>query len=300
MVDTHEIISTIAILRIIGNFLWLSTISTLIGGIAGILTGLITKYCRFVTRSSIHETFVMFLLAMLSYYLADLLKMSGIIAIIVCSVMQAHYSWYNLSPQGKHVSAVTFQTLGYFSEALIFSFIGVGIFEYRRSEWSPSFIGIEFGIIIVGRLLSVLLVQYAFVLCGSKNTFKFKELVFLSYAGMIRGAIALGLAIKAYAIFTEYDVMVTSVLSLVIISTLIFGSFMPLVAGCLLDPPANKKHGAEGSPSMLSENMAQAKVHLLSSQGSEFKSGSFPDPDRSPDNKPHKRHHVSQHIPLKK
>ena len=56
------------------------------------------------------------------------------------------------------MSAVTFQTLGYFAEAMIFSFIGVGIFEYRRSDWSPTFIGLEFIIIIVGRLLSVLIV----------------------------------------------------------------------------------------------------------------------------------------------
>ena len=93
----------------------------------------------------------------------------------------------------------------------------------------------------MGRLLSVLVVQYSFVLFGCENTFKFKELVFLSYAGMIRGAIALGLALKAFAVFSEYEVFVTSVLSLVIISTLVFGSFMPLVAKCLLDPPNKQK-----------------------------------------------------------
>ena len=86
----------------------------------------------------------------------------------------------------------------------------------------------------------MIIVQYSFVVCGCENTFKFKELVFLSYAGMIRGAIALGLALKASAVFSEYEVFVTSVLSLVIISTLVFGSFMPLVAKLLLDPPESK------------------------------------------------------------
>ena len=47
---------------------------------------------------------------------------------------------------------------------------------------------------------------------------------------MIRGAIALGLAIKADSYFSQYEFVVTSVLALVILSTLIFGSFMPLVA----------------------------------------------------------------------
>ena len=116
---------------------------------------------------------------------------------------------------------------------------------------------------------------------------------------MIRGAIALGLAIRAYAIFTEYDVMVTSVLLLVILSTLIFGSFMPLVARCLLDPPTNKNHDAKRSPTITieTESMSQAKEQLLSS---EFNSGSFPVPNCSPDGKdPPKRHHISQQIPIR-
>ena len=96
--------------------------------------------------------------------------------------------------------------------------------------------------IVVARISSVLLVQYAFVLCGAEKTLKFKECVFLSYAGMIRGAIALGLAIKAEHYFSEYDFVVASVLALVIVSTLIFGSLMPLVAKCLLDPPKAKTH----------------------------------------------------------
>ena len=81
------------------------------------------------------------------------------------------------------------------------------------------------------------------MLCGADHKLKFKECVFISYAGMIRGAIALGLAIKAEGSFNEYEFVVASVLALVILSTLIFGSFMPLVAKCLLDkpPPPTKK-----------------------------------------------------------
>ena len=119
--------STIGLM--IGNFFFLSFVSGLIGLVGGIVSGLMTKHFRFLTRNSIHETFVLAVIAFLSYYIADLFEMSGIISIIVTAVMQAQYSWYNLSPQGKSVSAVTFQTLGYFSEALIFSYIGLGIFK---------------------------------------------------------------------------------------------------------------------------------------------------------------------------
>ena len=152
----------------IGNFFFLSFVSAFIGFVGGVISGLMTKHLKFMTRNSVHETFFLAIIAFISYYVADVFKMSGIISIIVTSVMQAQYSWYNLSPQGKSVSAVTFQTLGYFSEALIFSYIGIGIFAIPEQDWSISFIGIELLLIVVARLFSILLVQYAFVLFGAE------------------------------------------------------------------------------------------------------------------------------------
>ena len=82
----------------VGNFLYLSLVSAVIGLVGGLLSGLVTKHFRFLTRNSVHETFFLITIAFLSYYLADLFEMSGIISIIVTSVMQAQYAWYNLSP----------------------------------------------------------------------------------------------------------------------------------------------------------------------------------------------------------
>ena len=73
----------------VGNFLYLSLVSAVIGLVGGLLSGLVTKHFRFLTRNSVHETFFLITIAFLSYYLADLLEMSGIISIIVTSVMQA-------------------------------------------------------------------------------------------------------------------------------------------------------------------------------------------------------------------
>ena len=129
LVSKHQTYTMSTIGDMIANFFFLSFVSGVIGLLGGIISGLMTKHFRFLTRNSIHETFVLVVIAFLSYYIADCLEMSGIISIIVTSVMQAQYSWYNLSPQGKSVSAVTFQSMGYFAEALIFSYIGLGIFK---------------------------------------------------------------------------------------------------------------------------------------------------------------------------
>lgn len=172
------------------------------------------------------------MLAFASYYFADACGQSGIISIIVTSVIMGQYTWYNLSPQGKHVTAVTFQTLGFGAEAIIFSFVGLGIFQYAKTSWSPSFVVLEFFVIIAARYGAVFIVEWLFLIC-TKRTLTNKELAFLSYAGMIRGAIAFGLAVETW---TDPTVL-TSVLVLVMATTVIFGSLMPLVTKCLLKGP---------------------------------------------------------------
>ncbi len=71
----------------IGNFFFLSLVSALIGLVGGLVSGLMTKHFRFLTKNSVHETFLLATIAFLSYYLADLFELSGIISIIVTSVM---------------------------------------------------------------------------------------------------------------------------------------------------------------------------------------------------------------------
>ena len=45
--------------------------------------------------------------------------------LLATSIILSHYAFYNLSPQGQHVTSVTFQTLGYMAEAIVFAYVGV-------------------------------------------------------------------------------------------------------------------------------------------------------------------------------
>ena len=59
-----------------------------------------------------------------------------------------------------------------------------------------------------------------------------KELIFICYGGMIRGAIAFGLVLKIPIdpeINPHRGIIVTTTLALVIITTVLFGSFMPVI-----------------------------------------------------------------------
>jgi NhaP-type Na+/H+ or K+/H+ antiporter len=103
-------------------------------------------------------------------------------------------------------------------------------------------------IIIIGRLSAVWGVHFAIGLCQKESEITINELAFISYGGMIRGAIAFGLVLKipegdadGTGEFKERGVIVTTTLAIVIITTVIFGSFMPLVQRLLMGEPDNKQ-----------------------------------------------------------
>lgn len=67
--------------------------------------------------------------------------------------------------------------------------------------------------------------------CGYDSKMSFKELLFVWYAGMIRGAIAFGLVLRIDGDkYANRDVIVTTSLSLVIFTTVFYGSTVGLVS----------------------------------------------------------------------
>ena len=203
------------------------------------------KYFRFLCHSAITETILLLLIGMICYFISESLKFSGIISLLASGITMAHYTWYNLSPQGKTISSVTFSILGSIAESFVFAYIGLCVFTYTTGPeevtdsdyyWSVSFIGWMTLIVIVGRVCAVFTVHGLFSLCAKKKDVSLKELIFISYGGMIRGAIAFGLVLKIPVAnektgekFKERGVVITTTLALVIITTVLFGSFMPVV-----------------------------------------------------------------------
>ena len=95
-------------LAIVGNFFGLSGGSLAIGLAMGLLASYILKKMRFIAVSSIKETLLIFCFGYVAYSVGEIAHMSGIISLLTSGIIMAHYGWYNLSPQGKHVSCVAF------------------------------------------------------------------------------------------------------------------------------------------------------------------------------------------------
>ena len=116
-------------------------------------------------------------------------------------------------------------------------------------------------IIIVGRLIAVWSAHGLFSICSKKVDYTTKELCFISFGGMIRGAIAFGLVLKipeptgSVNDFKERGAVVTTTLACVIFTTVVFGSFMPVVQRLLI--PQIEKTASENESSSPSDKRTQ-------------------------------------------
>ena len=132
--------------------------------------------------------------------------MSGVMALLTCSIIDSHYTWYNLSPQGKSTSTVTIAFMGTFCEASVYSYVGIALYSSIPTWWSFTFIGVFFAIVVVFRIISIFSVFYLGRCCCRRKTISFRELIFISYAGMIRGAIAFALVLEIpYCAYDDFD-----------------------------------------------------------------------------------------------
>jgi len=185
---------------IIGDFILVLIVSILAGIFFGVLGSLMFKYLRWLSGNSVLETFLFCIMGLLSYYagtglFVNNVRLSGI-CIYVTGIIFGHYAYYNLSPQGKAVTKVTISFMGHAGEAGIWCYVGLALYSSIPGYWSWSFIGWELLIIVVGRIIAVIFCFYLIKLCYPTTFLTFSEVMYITFYGMIRGAVAFANAIN--------------------------------------------------------------------------------------------------------
>lgn len=170
------------------------------------------------------ECLMIFCFAYMAYATSEFAGFSGIIALLTSGVVMAHYAWYNLSHEGQHGSYLVFQFMGLAMQGFIFSYLGVSFFSFAHLDWSYDLILVELGICILGRFGGTLGLIGLLTLCGYNSGITFKQVFFIGYAGLIRGAIAFGLVLRLDESLPNRSVIVTTCLTLVVFTTIFFGA----------------------------------------------------------------------------
>ena len=128
--------------------------SFLVGSLMGCITALITKFTQIKQFSQLEST-LFILMSYSTYLLAEVLHLTGIVAVLFCGICQAHYTYNNLSKESRSTTRQFFALLNFMAENFIFSYVGVSMFTFPKHKFDPAFIIGSFVAIIVGRAVNI-------------------------------------------------------------------------------------------------------------------------------------------------
>jgi len=210
------------IFRFFGMFFGSAGIGTLVA----LLSSLVLKYIDLYTNPSL-EFALMLCFVYVPYALAEGLHLSGIMAILFCGIVMAHYTHYNLSPVTQITMQQTMRTMAFVCESCVFVYLGLGIFSFpHQVELSLTLWSLV--LVLAGRALNI------FPLAALCNKFRSHQItrrmmVIMWFSGL-RGAIAYALCLHLEFEEEVRKVLVTTTLIVVLFTTIVLGGgTLPLV-----------------------------------------------------------------------
>ncbi|KAL3349477.1 hypothetical protein AABB24_022543 [Solanum stoloniferum] len=145
-------------LSFLGNFFYLFLASTLLGAGTGLLSAYIIKKLYFGRHSTDREVALMMLMAYLSYMLAELFYLSGILTVFFCGIVMSHYTWHNVTESSRVTTRHAFATLSFLAETFLFLYVGMDALDIEKWKFvsgrpglSISVSSILMGLILLGR-----------------------------------------------------------------------------------------------------------------------------------------------------
>nr|CAD1829642.1 unnamed protein product [Ananas comosus var. bracteatus] len=230
-------IDATVVLEVVGNFFYLFFTSTFLGVFAGLLSAYIIKTLYFGRHSTDREVSLMMLMAYLSYMLAELLDLSGILTVFFCGIVMSHYTWHNVTEKSRITTKHTFATLSFIAEIFLFLYVGMDALDIEKwklaSDSPGKTVGISsilLGLVMVGRAAFVFPLSFLSNLTkrSPERKITFNQQIIIWWAGLMRGAVSIALAYNKFtrAGYTQLPsnaMMITSTITVVLFSTMVFG-----------------------------------------------------------------------------
>ncbi|GMN25102.1 hypothetical protein TIFTF001_000797 [Ficus carica] len=252
-------------LNLLGTFLYLFFTSTALGLSVGLISAYIIKTLYFGRHSTDREVALMMLMAYLSYMVAELLSLSGILTIFFCGIVMSHYTWHNVTESSRITTKHAFATISFIAETFIFLYVGMDAMDIEK--WKISNASPGTSIIVSSTLLALVLLgraAFVFPIANIKNCFQrtertkieFRKQFIIWWAGLMRGAVTIALCYNQFAESEESSteesaLMITSTIIVVLFSTVVFGSITkPLIEAMLLRHSKPSSSDAADTPSL--------------------------------------------------
>ncbi|NP_001310702.1 sodium/hydrogen exchanger 2 [Ricinus communis] len=237
--------------QFICNFFYLFLTSTMLGVLTGLLSAYIIKKLYFGRHSTDREFSLMMLMAYLSYMLAELFFLSGILTVFFCGIVMSHYTWHNVTESSRVTSKHAFATMSFVAEIFIFLYVGMDALDIEKWRFvsdspgtSVAVSSILLALVMVGRA------AFVFPLSFVSNFFKksptekigIKQQFVIWWAGLMRGAVSMALAYNKFTSLGHTHlrgnaIMITSTITVVLFSTVVFGLMTKPLIRLLLPHP---------------------------------------------------------------
>ncbi|KAL9379089.1 hypothetical protein Peur_027571 [Populus x canadensis] len=233
------------------NFLYLFLTSTMLGVLTGLVSAYIIKKLYFGRHSTDREVALMILMAYLSYMLAELFYLSGILTVFFCGIVMSHYTWHNVTESSRITTKHAFATLSFVAEIFIFLYVGMDALDIEKWRFvsdspgtSVAVSSILLGLVMVGRAAFVFPLSFVSNLSKKSPNEKigFRQQFIIWWAGLMRGAVSMALAYNKFTSAGHTNlranaIMITSTITVVLFSTVVFGLMTKPLISILLPHP---------------------------------------------------------------
>ncbi|CAN1167949.1 Sodium/hydrogen exchanger 2 [Linum perenne] len=240
-------------LEFLGSFFYLFITSTLLGAATGLVSAYIIRKLYIGRHSTDREVALMILMAYLSYMMAELFYLSGILTVFFCGIVMSHYTWHNVTESSRVTTKHAFATLSFVSEIFIFLYVGMDALDIEK--WhavsdspgtSVAVSSILLALVLLGRAAFVFPLSFLSNLSKKSPNDKIciKQQIVIWWAGLMRGAVSMALAYNKFTSgghtqLRENAILITSTIIVVLFSTVVFGLMtQPLI--CFLLPTGGK------------------------------------------------------------
>ncbi|KAG2244158.1 hypothetical protein Bca52824_094016 [Brassica carinata] len=183
-----------------------------------------------------HMACLMMLMAYLSYMLAELFDLSGILTVFFCGIVMSHYTWHNVTESTRITTKHTFGTLSFLAGTFIFLYVGMDALDIDKWRIVRDSLGtsvavssILTGLLMLGRAAFVFPLSFLSNLAKKNQSQKinFKMQVVIWWSGLMRGAVSMALAYNKFTMaghtdLLEHAIMITSTITVCLYSTVVF------------------------------------------------------------------------------
>ncbi|GBG62679.1 hypothetical protein CBR_g31696 [Chara braunii] len=155
--------------------------------------------------------------AYFAYLLAEILSLSGIMALFFCGICNAHYGYYNISQVSKTTTRFAFEALAFLAEIFLFAYLGMQVVVLRHVVDKGLMIA-AIPLCLLSRAVNIFPLAYI----ANKGRVRpiTMEMKLMMWLCGLRGAVSYALAVNMP---TDNRAIETTTLFIVVFTTLVFG-----------------------------------------------------------------------------